>query len=232
MSTAADIADPPERWRNLALGTGVTGLVAIVSQFAAIIAVGSVGEPPLQASSREAAAFFRSIEAAWAQAAQAVASLGMIVFLWFVVGFALLLRRAEGDPPWRSGVALASGVLVTAYGVLDASWDAAAHRGAELDPGLAGYAYDVGNIGFANAWLAMASFAIACGWVVLSTGLLPRWNGWCAIASGAGLLIVRFLWTVNGLWYLPYGLLWLWIIATCIYLIRRRTTVGINAGLA
>ena len=39
---------------------------------------------------------------------------GMLVFLWFVVGFTLLLRRAEGDPPWRSLVAWVSGGLVAA----------------------------------------------------------------------------------------------------------------------
>lgn len=231
MSTRAGstVPDHPEKWRRLALATGATGLIAIMIQFTAIIAVGSVGEPPLQATSADATTFFRATEAAWAQAAQAATSLGMVVFLWLVVGFALMLRRAEGDPPWRSGVALASGVLVTAYGVLDASWDAASHRGADLDPTLAGYAYDVGNIGFANTWLAMASFALACGSVVLSTRFLPTWTGWCAVTSGTGLLIVRFLWTVDGLWLLPYGLLWLWILATCVHLIRRRTTVANHA---
>lgn len=218
-------SDESEAWRRLALVTGVTGLVAMAILFPPIIAVSSVGEPPLDATSRDAAAFFRDLEAAWAQTAEAVASLGMLVLLWFVVGFALLLRRVEGDPPWRSVVALVSGVLVAAYGVLDASWDAAAHRGAELDSALAGYAFDVGNIGFANAWLAMASFAVAAGWVVLSTGFLPRWTGWCAVVSGVGLLVARFLWTVDGLWFAPYGLLWLWIVATCVYLIRRRATV-------
>ena len=115
-----------------------------------------------------------------------------------------------------------SGLLAAAYGVLDASWDAAAHRGSELDATLAGYAFDVGNIGFANAWLAMASFAVASGWVCLSTGFLPRWTGWCAVVSGGGLVIARFLWWVEGLWLLPYALLWLWIIATCVHLLRHR----------
>lgn len=75
----------------------------------------------------------------------------------------------------------------------------------------------------------MASFALACGSVVLSTQFLPTWTGWCAVASGSGLLIVRFLWTVDGLWFLPHGLLWLWIIATCRHLFRRRTTVPSHA---
>lgn len=216
--------EPSPGWSRLSLMTGVSGLVAMVILFSAVVAVSLVGEPPLDAPSSDAAAFFREVQAAWAQGAEALASVGMLVFLWFVVGFALLSRRWEGDPPWRSGVAFASGVLLCAYGVLDASWDAAAHRGAELDDALAGYAFDVGNIGFANAWLAMASFAASAGWVVLSTGFLPSWTGWLAVCSSAGLIVARFLWQVDGLWLLPYALAWVWVAATCVFLISRRGT--------
>ena len=224
MQSNADrtVQEPSPEWSRLALVTGVSGLVAMVILFSAVVAVSLVGEPPLDAPSSEAAAFFREIHAAWAQWAEALASAAMLVFLWFVVGFTLLSRRWEGDPPWRSGVAFASGVLLCAYGVLDASWDAAAHRGAELDDALAGYAFDVGNIGFANAWLAMASFAASAGWVVLSTGALPSWTGWLAVCGSAGLFAARFLWQVDGLWLLPYALVWVWVATTCIFLIRRR----------
>lgn len=70
MSTATGdaVLDRPEKWRRLALATGITGLVAIMIQFTAIIAVGSVGEPPLQAISADAATFFRATQAPWAQA--------------------------------------------------------------------------------------------------------------------------------------------------------------------
>lgn len=219
-------SESARRWVSLARATGVTGLAAVGILFGGIIAVSSVGEPPLDASSQDAATFFRKTEAAWVQAAEATASLGMLVFLWFVVGLVLLLRRAEGEPPWRSTVALVSGVLLAAYGVLDASWDAASHRGAELGPELAGYAFDVGNIGFANSWLALASLAVAAGWVTTRTGVLPRWLGWCAIASGAGLVVARYLWFVDGLWFLPYALFWLWVIATCIRLLRHPREVS------
>ena len=208
-------------WASLARTTGVMGLAALVVLFAAIIAVSSVGEPPLDASSEAAAAFFIRSHAAWVQAAEATASLGMLLFLWFVVGLFLLLRRAEGEPPWRATVALVSGVLIAAYGVLDASWDAAAHRGAEIGPALAGYAFDVGNIGFANAWLAAASLGASAGWVSIATGVFPRWTAWLAILSAAGLVIARYLWFVEGLWFLPYGLFWLWVVAICVRLIRR-----------
>jgi hypothetical protein len=210
-----------DRWAALSRATGWAGIAAVVLLFVPIIAISSVGEPPLEASSEDAAEFFRAIDVGWAEAAEATASLAMVVLLWFVVGFALLLRRAEGDPAWRSGVAMVSGVLLAAYGVLDASWDSAAHRSDEIDTALAGYAFDVGNIGFANAWLAMASLALATGWVVLSTGWLPRWMGWAALVSAAGLVVARYLWFVDGLWFAPYAVFWVWVVAACVRLIRR-----------
>ena len=50
-----------------------------------------------------------------------------------MAGLSLLLGRAEGSPPWRSAVALVSGVLVPAYLLLDVSWDAASFGSADLD---------------------------------------------------------------------------------------------------
>jgi hypothetical protein len=214
-------AVPQDRWATLARTTGVMGLASVAVIFTAIIAISTVGEPPLEASSQDAAEFFRSSQPAWVQAAGATVGLGMVALLWFVVGLSLILGRAEGEPPWRSGVVLVSGVVLAAYGVLDSSWDAAAHRADEIGPALAGYAFSVGNIGFANAWLAMASLAVAAGWVILGAGVLARWTGWCALVSGAGLVVARYLWWVEGVWFLPYALFWVWMVATCVRLVRR-----------
>ena len=214
----------------MARTTGWLGIGSFVLIFVPVIAISSVGEPPLEASTPDIAAFFREADTDWVEAAEAAASLGMLVFLWFVVGVALLLRRAEGDPAWRSTIALVSGVLLAAYGVLDASWDAAIHRGDELDPGLAAYAFDVGNIGFANSWLAVASLAVSAGWVTLRTGLFPRWTGWCAVASGVGLVVARFLWFVEGLWFAPYALFWAWAIAISVRLVRRVADPAVGAA--
>lgn len=209
-----------ERWRRLARTTGVTALVAMVLLFAPIIAISAVGEPAFDATNEEAAEFFRNTDAPWIAAAGATASLGMLAFLWFVVGLTTLLRRVEGEPAWRSTVALVSGTLVAAYGVIDASWDAAGNRGQELDPGIAAFAFDLGNLGFANAWLALGSFAIASGWTLLASRALPAWWGWWAIAGGAGLIIVRYAWE-GWIWTIPYFIFWIWVIAIAIRLISR-----------
>ena len=41
--------------------------------------------------------------------------------------------------------------------------------------GLAGLAFDLGNLSFASGWVALGSFAVAAGWASLALGALPRW---------------------------------------------------------
>jgi hypothetical protein len=210
------------RWRQLDRGTGIAGLLAVVLLFAPITAISTLGEPGFTASREEAAQFFRNGDTAWVAAAEATAALGMLAFLWFAAGLSTLLRRAESEPAWRSTVALVSAILVAAYGVIDASWDAAFNRGDELDSSIAAFAFDLGNLGFANAWLALGSFAIASGWALLSGRALAAWWGWWAIAAGAGLVAIRFAWE-SFAWTLPYFVFWAWAIALAIRLIARPT---------
>ena len=218
--SASSATTTGDRWNKLARTTGVLGIAAVVLLFTPIIALSSVGEPLFDASPKEAAEFFGKADVAWAHAAEAGASFGMLVFLWFVVAFTTLLRRVEGEPAWRSTAALVSGTVVAAYGVVDASWDAAANRGTGLDPIIAAYAFDVGNLGFANAWLALGSFAIAAGWVLREIPSLAAWWTWWAVVSGLGLIAARFVWE-GQLWLAPYGLFWAWVIGIALRLIRH-----------
>ncbi len=212
-----------DSWSRVGRTSGWVGLVGAVLLFGAIIPLGSLGEPPLEATTKEAAAFIRNAaEAGWVQPVEAVGALGMIGLLWFLVGVAVLLRRAEGDPPWRSTVALASAVLLPAYYLVNASWAAAVRRGLELDPAVAAYAFDVGNIGFANAWLALGSFAGAAGWVMLTSDTWPRWLGWWGAVAGVGMLVARFVWTIESAWIVFYGVFWIWLLTVAIRLVMGR----------
>lgn len=220
-----DGVDKRDRWRELDRTTGIAGIIATVLLFAPIIAISTLGEPGFNATPDGAAEFFQNGDTAWVTAAEATAALGMLAFLWFVAGLTTLLRRAEGEPAWRSTVALASGVLVAAYGVIDASWDAAFNRGDELDSSVAIFAFDLGNLGFANAWLALGSFAIATGWALLSGRALAVWWGWWPIVAGVGLVAVRYAWE-GFVWTIPYFIFWAWVIAVSIRLIARPTSVA------
>ena len=109
----------------------------------------------------QAAEFFRKAgDSSWYHASQATFALGMLALVWFFVGVTALLRRVEGEPAWRSTAALLSGTLFVAVAtVADVSWVAAAHHGSETHPTVALFAFDVGNIGLATAWVGMAGFA-------------------------------------------------------------------------
>ncbi|HTF41324.1 MAG TPA: hypothetical protein VK754_12105, partial [Propionibacteriaceae bacterium] len=162
-------------WTTLARTTGAAGLVGMVLVFVPVIAVASSGEPAFEATREEVVAFFRnSAESSWIDPAEAVLLLGVVALTSFMVGLCLLLRRAEGEPAWRSTVALVFGALFAAYLFTNTSLSAAGKRGADLDPGLAHFAFDMGNLGFANAWVAMGTFAAFGGWVVLTTRFFSR----------------------------------------------------------
>jgi hypothetical protein len=47
---------------------------------------------------------------------------------------------------------IVSAGLFAAYAVVDVSWDVAARHGSEVDAGLSHYAFDTGNLAFANTW--------------------------------------------------------------------------------
>jgi hypothetical protein len=208
------------RYAALARATGIIGIFFVALLFGPIIALSTAGEPPLDATASEAAKYFDKIEATWAQLAIAVSTLGWIGSLWFFVAFGYLLRRVEGDPPWRSSVATLSGALLAAYGLVGVSVAAASLHGGRISRDVADFAFAFGSVGFANAWIAVASFALSSGWVLLSTGALERWMGWWLIVAGVGLVPARFLWT-HDLWTVPYLLFWTWLLVLSIRLIRR-----------
>jgi hypothetical protein len=207
------------RGSAVARNIGLAGIIGTVLLFAATI-LGSPGEPPLDATSAEAARYIAGLDESWKPAVAVVADLAMMTLLWFMVGLGLLLRRIEGEVPIRSTMAMLSGVLVAAYVVLDPTEEAATHRVAELSQAQLAFAYDVTSIGFSKVWLPMGVFALACGWVIVSTAALPRWLGWWGIISGVALALTQFVWTHEGVWFAPYAAFWLWLLTTCVLLVR------------
>ncbi|MET9317089.1 hypothetical protein ABZX12_35165 [Kribbella sp. NPDC003505] len=205
----------------LARGIGVTGLVGTVVLFVGLIA-GSPGEPPIKATSAQAAEYVRGLDATWIQQLEIVADIGMFVLLWFMVGLALLLRRADGEVPLRSTMAFLSAVLVAGFVILDSAEEAATHRAAELDQGQLAFAYDVGHLGLTNIWLPMGGFAFACGWIILTSRALPRWLGRWGVIGGVALGFTQFLWTIEPAWLIPYLAVWLWLVTIAVLLIRRQ----------
>jgi Domain of unknown function (DUF4386) len=197
---------------------GLAGIAGMVLLFAATIAY-ATGEPQLDASTAEAAEFIKGLDASWITPVEAVADIGMMVLLWFLVGLPLLLRRHEGEVPVRSTVAMLSGVLVAAFVVLESAYQAGAHRSSELDDADLALAYDLSQIGFTNIWLPMGSFAFACGWLMVSTASMPRWLGWWGVVVGIALGLAQFS-GLSGPGWVPYLAFWVWLLTTCVVLVR------------
>jgi hypothetical protein len=212
--------DEPARHTRLERTIGLAGLGGTALLFASVI-VGSPGEPDLDASTASAATYVAGLDEPWVPVVGAVSDIAMMVVLWFMVGLALLLRRFEGEIPVRSTVAMLSGTLVAAYVVLDPAEEAAAHRVVDLGQGQLAYAYDVGSIGFTNVWLAMGSFAFACGWIIVSTKAMPVWLGWWGALAGIAMALAQLVWTTESLWVAPYAVFWLWLLTTSALLLRR-----------
>jgi hypothetical protein len=212
--------DTRDQWSTLARVTGFVGLFGVVALSVPMAAVASAGEPGFEATAAQALTFFRDAQVGWVRPVAPLAGLAMLAILWFVVGITKLLGRAEGDPHWRSTIALVSGVILAVYGILDSSWDAASHAASGLDQPVALYAFYAGNLELANAWFAAGSFIGCCGWVQLRTGMLPRWLGWWAVVSGIGLVLCRFVWTLE-FWVVPYAMFWIWVVVVCVLLLRR-----------
>jgi len=216
--TITALASAGVAWRRLGRVTGVAGLAAVVLIFVPIV-VGTPPEPDFNAPATEFLTYYRSPHTPGAQFRSFIFTAGLITFVWFVVALTTLLRRAEGEAPWRSTIAMVSGVLLVAP-VLSGNEVAAAFRADDLDPQIARYAFDEAQAAFANARVALGSFAVCCGWVIASTRFVPRWLGWLAIASGVGLALSRISWT-SPVWLLPYLMFWLWVIIVSMLLLRR-----------
>jgi uncharacterized membrane protein len=205
-------------WHRLGRITGVAGLAAVVLILVPVV-VGTRPEPAFNAAAAEVLAYYRSSETVAAPLRSFVFTVGLVTFVWFVGALSTLLRRVEGEAAWRSAIAMGSGVLFVAL-VLSGNEIAVAFRADDLDSQIARYAFDEGQAAFANARVALGSFAVCSGWVIASTRFLPRWVGWLAIASGAGLALSRVSWT-SSIWLLPYLMFWLWVVTVAVLLLRR-----------
>jgi len=204
---------------------GLAGIAGTVLLFTSVIA-GAPSEPPLDATTAEAADFVKGLDASWIPPVEAVGDIAMMTLLWFMVGLPLLLRRYEGEVPVRSTVAMLSGTLFAAYVVLDPGQEAGAHRVADLDEAQLAFAYDLSTIGFTNVWLPMGTFALACGWLVVSTSVMPTWLGWWGVVAGIALGLAQLVWTIEAAWLVPYAAFWLWLLTTCVVLVRRAPSAG------
>jgi len=214
---------PASRTGTRLRAAGIAGLAAAVLLFGGqgfILAKGAA-EPAFGASAAEIQRFYETHDTIFFSIGSYLMVLGLIAFLWFICGVHTAVRGHGSQREWLPTVALASGVAAVGATLLDA-WQLAVFRVSEgLDTDLARFAFDMGNLAFASAWVALGSFAIAAGWAGLSSRSLPGWLGWWAVAAGIGLVAARAVWT-SPAWLFPYALFWIWVIVVSVRFLAGR----------
>jgi hypothetical protein len=223
LTDAAYAVEPSHQRRNLARITGVSGLVTIVVVLGSSLA-NDYQSAAFDSSAEETVAFFRSLDDSFGAISSFATAVGLIAMLWFTLGLALLLRRYEGDLPWRSVFLAGAGVVSVVSGQI-ASWDAAVYRSGDIEPQVARYAFDLGNLSFANGWVSAGAVGICAGLVALSSRDLPRWLGWWALIAGAGSVLARAIWTEDYA-FVPFTAFWIWVAVLSVALLLGRFAVA------
>ena len=214
---AADIK-PDDRSGRVTLSrvTGAAGLVTLLAVVGASLVDGYQNQSMTEAAP-DILTFFRSLDDRVGWLMSYATSVGLIACLWFAIGLALTLRPHERGVPWRSTFLAAAGVICVVSGQI-ASWDAAVFRSDSITPQVASYAYDLGNISFANSWVATGAIGICAGLVMLRAPGLPRWAAWWGLIAGAGEVLAR-AWFRHAFAYAPFALYWAWVLAMSILLL-------------
>ncbi len=206
---------------QVALGrvTGAAGLVTLVTVVGTSLANGYQHQSVTE-STPAILRFFASLDDQAGWLTSYATSVGLIACLWFAIGLALTLRPFERGVPWRSAFLAAAGVISVVSGQI-ASWDAAVFRSGTISPQVATYAYDLGNISFANSWVATGAVGICAGLVMLRAPGVPRWAAWWGLIAGAGEVLAR-AWFRHGFAYGPFAAYWLWVLAVSVLLLAGR----------
>jgi hypothetical protein len=209
--------------RTLARITGLAGIATLAVVLGTSLA-NDYQSAAMDSDANEALTFFRSIDDRFGEISSFLTIVGLIAMLWFMLGLALLLRRYDGELPWRTSFLAGAGVVSVVSGQI-ASWDAAAYRSDDIDPQVARYAFDLGNLSFANGWVATGAVALCAGLIFLSARELPNWLGWWAVVAGVGQVVGRAFWT-NDLAFIGFTVFWVWVAVLSVMLVRGRLAVG------
>jgi hypothetical protein len=182
----------------------------------ALIQVGGM-EPAFDAPGAEVVTFFEARDVVLFAVGDYLQLLALVAFVWFLGGLWTLVREAEGPQPWRATVLGASGLAFVAS--LGSGWQLAMLRVDDLDVVTARLSFDLGNLGFANSWVPLASMLVAASLALRRSRAAPSWLAGAAMAIAVGLLLGRAVWT-SPVAFAPWVAFWAWVIALGVVLFR------------
>jgi hypothetical protein len=214
-SPGPELDDVRRDARGPLVTTGVAGVAMLVLQFTGQALISNeAGEPVFDAPAGEIHAFFAANDPDLMAAGSYLSALCILAALVFVGGLASLLRR-----DWRAPLVLACGLgYALAVGV---GWELAITRVEEgIDPELARLAFDLGNLSFATAWVALGGFTVVTGWALQAHRLAPAWVAWLGTLAGVCAIAARAVWT-SPFWLVGYALFLVWTLTICAFLLTR-----------
>lgn len=193
-------------------------ILQMVSQ--GFIQVGGM-EPSFAAPASEIVTFFQNRDPILANIGGYISIFSLVAFLWFLGALWDEMRTAEGGHGWLSVIAVGSGLVTVATILGSNGWPLAIFRIEEgLDPQLARFLFDEGNIAFANIWVSLGSMVLGVGLIASSTNRFPKWMGWGSVILALGLFLARIIWT-SQIAFVPYVLFYVWMIALGVIFLRQ-----------
>jgi hypothetical protein len=210
-------------WTRVGGVGGIVFFVSLVALIALMPLSHSISEPAFDAPSSAFLAYAKS-EADLPFALSLVGVLGLFGFGLFAVVLTARFRVADD----RSNVA--STLVLLAAGIFIVLWLAElgfalaqTFRRADLDATGASILFGLSNGIFVVSWCAIAAFVAASGLAALSTRALPRWLGWPALLIGIALFLAGAA-PLTAIWFFPYFLFLVWVLATSVVLLLRKPT--------
>jgi hypothetical protein len=149
-------------------------------------------------------------------------SFAVVFFFWFVGTLRAALHAAEGAVGRLANTAFAGGIATAVLGLASIGTQVSAailvsERDAPIAPETAVAYWFMGDGVFLAAFYGAAVLLGATGFVVLRSGVLPRWFGWVTLAVALVLVVPWINWAAF-IFALP-----IWIILTSLLLWRATT---------
>jgi hypothetical protein len=163
------------------------GIAAVVLGIVGTVIAVSGGAPPGIADTSK----FADYEAGHVGRALAFAWMGSVAFvllLPFLVSVRQVIRAARGEWEWVAGVAFAAGVSFVVLVVVHFGLFAAVSIDTTVngDPAALKALFLAGSvIGSTIEWLPAALLMVTVSYVILQSGVLPRWTAWVGYFAAA-----------------------------------------------
>jgi hypothetical protein len=209
------------RWLRVGGGAGIVFVVLVWAYVLWAPLFVSTPEPPFDGPANDWLAYARATRSVNFVAAPLI-TVALFAFLLFAVSLSIKLRpRDEGPNVPSTLVLLMAGLMIGLIMAATGVGLAGSFRVADLNAASASLLYGLDNGLFVMTWLAIGGLLAAAGVGGLTYRTLPRWLSWPAPFIGVGFVVAAAL-PLTFVWFAPYVLFYVWVLATSVVLIRTR----------